>query len=98
MLAIAPLELLAPGEGLRHVHMDVLGGLQADQGLGPDQTMQKRKGDDEPEAGLGIPDPRQKPRCRTTEDGTPAPRAGGGGPKRCNRHALTRSAFSAQVE
>ena len=52
MLAIAELEFLAPGEGFRDVHMDVLRRLQIDQDQRPQHRMHDGKADHQPEAGL----------------------------------------------
>ena len=54
MLAVAELELLAPGEGFRDVHMNVLRRLQIDQDQGPEHRMGGGKADHQPKAGLGI--------------------------------------------
>ena len=62
MLAIAELELLAPGEGFRDVHMDVLRRLEIDQDQGPEHGMGGGKADHQPEAGLGIAGVADEPR------------------------------------
>ena len=62
MLAIAELEFLAPGEGFRDIHMDVLRRLQIDQDDGPEHGMGDGKADHQPQAGLGIAGASRKPR------------------------------------
>ena len=74
MLAIAELELLAPGEGFRDVHMDVLRRLEIDQDQGPEHRMGGGKADHQPKAGLGIAGRRREPR-RQSPDLWPAARA-----------------------
>ena len=54
MLAIAELELLAPGERLGDVHVDVLCRLEIDQDQRPQHGMGHRKADHQPRPGFRI--------------------------------------------
>ncbi len=74
MLAIAELELLAPGEGFRDIHMDVLRRLQIDQDEGPEHGMRGGKADHQPGAGFWIAGARGEPR-RQPPDGRTAAHA-----------------------
>ena len=80
MLAVAELEFLAPGEGFRDIHMDVLRGLQVDQDEGPEHGMDRGKADHQPQAGPGIDGARRKPR-RQPPERRPAARARNSGQK-----------------
>src|SRR6202011_3135752 len=97
MFSVAELELLAPGKGLRDVHMHVLRRLQIDQDQGPEHRMGDGKPDHQPQARFGIAGRGRKPCLEPPDDG-PAARPRGRGQKRSSRHGLLRSAFWAQVE
>src|SRR5256714_103515 len=73
MLAVAELEFLAPGEGFRDIHMDVLRRLEINQNKSPQHRMGGGKAEYQPKAGLWIAGARGKPR-RQSPDGWPAAR------------------------